>query len=194
MGGKKRKLAATLDDLSGDASKRVAFIRADARAAVSAPAGPSRTQLKAAAASPFDPQWPLVRGETASALLQRIGTDCVAREDGATRARSGVVVGLGAVSRALRRGALSAVVLAHDSGPPLFSAHVPVLAQKHGTAACVLACASAQLGQPFGLLRAATVGLDAALFPPEHGLVRMVADAGGETGVKLKGRASTPRG
>ena len=174
-----KRAAATLDDLDGVASSRVKFIRTDARAAVSSRAGPSQRALREATAA-ATPQCPVIDGEEAAALLRRLSADCVssADQDAGPCARPGVRVGLSAVTRALRRGTLRAAVIARDSGPPLLAAHLPALARARDVPACVLACASAQLGQPFGLLRAAAVGLDAEHFAADHPLVVLVARAG----------------
>ena len=80
-------------------------------------------------------------------------------------------LGRAKVTRALRRRELRALVLARDSGPPLLHAHLAALAQECGVPACVLACGSAQLGQPFGLLRASAIGLLAEHFAESHELV-----------------------
>ena len=51
-----------------------------------------------------------------------------------------------------------------------------------GVPVCVLPCGSAQLGQPFALLRAAAVGLRSAEFGEDHALVRAVERAGRSEG------------
>ena len=45
----------------------------------------------------------------------------------------------------------------------------------------VLACSSAQLGQPFGLLRAAAIGLDAGHFEEGHALVQLLRESAAAT-------------
>ena len=97
----RKRAAATLDDLGG-AAKKVAFVRDDARALASA--APSKSQLKAALAVPFDALPAPATGNVAEAVLSRLASDCVvgatAGADGRT-VRAGVVLGLGAVTRAL---------------------------------------------------------------------------------------------
>lgn len=166
----KRRAAATLDELGGAASGRVDFVRSDARAVKRT--APSNSQLKSALASPFEMAGGLA-GPTAAHVLRELVASCAG--DAAGRVQPGVVVGLGAVGRRLRRGELSALVVAREAMPPLLLAHVPVLAAQRGVPLCVLACSSAQLGQRFGLLRAAAVGLEARLFAADHALVRLLA-------------------
>ena len=170
-----------LDDLGG-AAKKVAFVRDDARALASA--APSKSQLKAALAVPFDALPAPATGNVAEAVLSRLASDCVVRAtagaDGRT-VRAGVVLGLGAVTRALRQGRLSAVMLAREPQPMLV-AHVAAVAAPCGVPVCVLPCGSAQLGQPFALLRAAAVGLRSAEFGEDHALVRAVERAGRSEG------------
>jgi ribosomal protein L7Ae-like RNA K-turn-binding protein len=177
----RKRAAATLDDLGG-AAKKVAFVRDDARALASA--APSKSQLKAALAVPFDALPAPATGNVAEAVLSRLASDCVvgatAGADGRT-VRAGVVLGLGAVTRALRQGRLSAVMLAREPQPMLV-AHVAAVAAPCGVPVCVLPCGSAQLGQPFALLRAAAVGLRSAEFGEDHALVRAVERAGRSEG------------
>lgn len=174
MAKTKRKRVATLEDLGGDASKGVKFIRTDARALIAA--APSNSKIKAALAAPHEPQWlPVTEGRTA-AVLQQLGADCsAARDVGNAHARDGVIIGLGAVSRALRRCELRAIVLARESQPPLLYAHVPLIAQQQRVPVCSLPCSSARLGQIFGLLRASAVGLAARSFEAAHPLVQLLA-------------------
>ena len=172
----KRRAAATLDELGGAASGRVDFVRTDARAVKRA--APSNSKLKGALASPFEMAAGLA-GPSAAGVLRELVASCAG--DAAGRVRPGVVVGLGAVGRRLRRGELSALVVAREAQQPLLLAHVPVLAAQRGVPLCVLACSSAQLGQRFGLLRAAAVGLEARLFAADHALVRLLAESASAT-------------
>ena len=175
--GKAKAPAKTLDELGGAASN-VHFVRTDARAAA-APAPISRTKLKHAFEWQLGPQWPLLDGEEKAKVLAQVGEACAA-EAAAGRdppRPASICVGRAAVTRTLRRGELRALVLAQDSGPPLLYAHLAPLAQERGAPACVLACSSAQLGQPFGLLRASAVGLRAEDFGEEHELVQLLRRA-----------------
>ena len=159
----KPKKAQTLDDVKGVASDVVHFLRTDARAAVST-APVSRTRLKQSFEWELAPRWPLLAGDDAAAALRHVSA-------AAGPLRAGLCIGRAAVTRALRRRELRAVVLARDAGPPLLSAHLAALAQDADAPVSLLACGSAQLGQPFGLLRASAVGLRSAHFAPEHALV-----------------------
>ena len=181
MPDKKRKrpakvVAATLGDLEGDASRRVSFLRTDARAAVPTlvPAAP----LKEAFHSDLDPRWVTAAGASTAAVLSRLSADIistVASADGAQRRAKGIHLGRASVCRLLRRRALSAAVLASDAGPPLTFAHVAVLAQESGAHVALLSCGSSHLGQQFGLLRASAIGLEAAHFPESHPFVQLIA-------------------
>lgn len=161
---KRRAAAPTLDALDGKAHLAVPFLRTDARAAVEA-ASTSKTKLKEAFSSELDPQWSAIAGDDGTAILRQLNLECGSGSgdngDGDARRIGALSVRLGraAVARALKRCALAAVVIAKDGGAPLLYAHLAALAQESGTPVCVLACSSAQLGQPFGLLRASTVGL-----------------------------------
>lgn len=178
---KKRKrpakvAAATLGDLEGDASRRVSFLRTDARAAVPTlvPAAP----LKEAFHSDLDPRWVTAAGASTAAVLSRLSADIIstlASADGAQRRAKGIHLGRASVCRLLRRRALSAAVLASDAGPPLTFAHVAVLAQESGAHVALLSCGSSHLGQQFGLLRASAIGLEAAHFPESHPFVQLIA-------------------
>jgi ribosomal protein L7Ae-like RNA K-turn-binding protein len=170
----KRRRAATVDDLGGVASNRVHFVRTDARPA-SAPAA-SRSKLKEALSSELEPQWKDAPRDLAAGIMQNLGA--VSSGD----ARIGVVTGRRAVARALRNGALRAVLIAREAGVPLLYAHLAALAQDSCTPVCVLACGSAQLGQPFGLLRASAIGLRTESFGHEHELVRLLVGAAGDGG------------
>ena len=172
---KKPSQAATLDELGGTASKKVKFIRTDARSLITS--APSNSKVKAALTSSLEPQWPPVTKERTAVVLKRIAADCsAARDAGDSHARDGVLIGLGSVTRALRRCELRAIVLAKESQPPLLYAHVPLLAQQQNVTVCALPCSSAQLGQIFGLLRASAVGLAASAFDSGHPLVQLLAE------------------
>ena len=67
----RKRAAATLDDLGG-AAKKVAFVRDDARALASA--APSKSQLKAALAVPFDALPAPATGNVAEAVLSRLAS------------------------------------------------------------------------------------------------------------------------
>ena len=162
--------AKTVDELGGAASSRVDFIRTDARAVRHVV--PSNTQVKGALASPYELSTG-VTGAAAAGVIRQLMVSCCGGQTGTVQ--SGVVLGLGAVTRRLRRGELRAVVMARDMQPPLLLAHMPVLAARQEVPLCVLACSSAQLGQPFGLLRAAAIGLDASHFEAEHVLVQLLS-------------------
>lgn len=171
MGGKKR-FAVTVDELGGSASSRVDFIRTDARAAKHAV--PSNTRLKDALSSPFD----IARGLTglaSAAVVRQLMTSCSGAPAGC--AQPGVVFGLGAVTRRLRRGELQAVIMAGEMHPALLVAHIPVLAARRAVPLCILDCSSAQLGQPFGLLRAAVIGFASEHFELEHPLMGLLAES-----------------
>ena len=189
MSKRKRPLKAaalTLEDLDGDASKRVSFLRTDARAAI-ATVPTSMTALKEAFVSELEPKWVAASGELAAAVLRQIGHACAAVAPAHAPQRqplAGIHLGRSCVCRALKRRALRAVVLAREAGPPLLYAHLAALAQEAGATVALLACSSAHLGQPFGLLRASAVGLDAELFPEAHPLVALVEAAAG-TGQRL---------
>ena len=166
MPKKRRRAAATLDQLE-HASERVPFLRTDAReASVVAPV--SRTRAKEALACDLDPEWSAASPATTTAVLRQLGADCAANS------APGVRLGRSAVTRALRRGELAALIVSREGGPPLSYAHLAAHAQQHGTAVSLLACSSAQLGQPFGLLRASCIGLLAHHFPASHPLVQLV--------------------
>ena len=170
MGGKgKKRFAVTVDELGGSASSRVDFIRTDARAAKRAT--PSNTHLKDTLSSPFD----VARGLTGPASAAVIRQLVALRT--ATPEQPGVVIGLGAVTRRLQRGELRAVVMAGEMHPALLVAHVPVQAARAAVPLCILECSSAQLGQPFGLLRAAAIGFTSKSFELEHPLIRLLAES-----------------
>lgn len=168
----KRKMAQTLDELGGAASN-VSFVKEDARAAAPLPQL-SKTKLKQAFEWDLSPQWPVLTGEEASAALRHIGEACAASSSARPAA---LCVGRAAVWRALRRKELAAILLAREGGPPLLSAHLAALAQESQTPTCLVACSSAQLGQPFGLLRASIVGLRAAHCATDEPLVVLLRDA-----------------
>ena len=128
MGKRKRNAALTLDDLGGVAAKKVSFIRADARAAVAS--GPSKSSLKSSLSSPHEPQWCHVSEPKATAMLQKIAAAYVSRSPGGGVARCGVVIGLNAVTRQLRRGRLRCVIMSREHIPALLLAHLRVLAQQ----------------------------------------------------------------
>jgi ribosomal protein L7Ae-like RNA K-turn-binding protein len=180
---KKRKAAVTLDELDGVASRAVPFLRTDARAAV-ATASTSNTRRKEGFTSELEPSWTAVSGEVAANVLRHLASGCVASSaersiTTAARARPHVRLGRGAVCRGLRQGALSAVVLARESGPPLLYAHIAALAQEHGVTVALIGCSSAQLGQPFGLLRTSAIGLGRESFSDNHELVQTLKNAAG---------------
>lgn len=179
MGKQRAKKAQTLDDLGGKASN-VFFVRTDAVAAL--PQSISHSKLKQAFDWELAPQWPLITGDNAAVILRHIGSACTAdAAAGRDPPRpGGIRLGRAAVTRALRRRELRAVILARDSGPPILYTHLAALAQDCGAPACLLACSSAQLGQPFGLLRASTVGLHASHFGEDHELVALLRRAGRE--------------
>ena len=179
MGKRKKPEAVTLEDLDGVASKRVGFLRTDARAAI-APTAASKTKLKEHFSSELEPQWVAASAELTATVLRRLSVECVAgaRVEGG-RARAGVRLGRNAVGRGLRQGALRAALLAQDAGPPLLYAHLAVHAQTQRSPVALLACSSAQLGQPFGLLRVSAVGLTADSFSEDHALVQLVQRAAG---------------
>ena len=141
----------------------------DAREA-SAAAVVSRTKAKEALASDLDPEWLAASQQMTASVLRQLGADCTADA-------SAVRLGRSAVSRALRRGELAALVVAREGGPPLSYAHLAALAQQRGVAVSLLACSSAQLGQPFGLLRASCVGLRAPHFEPTHPILQLIQRA-----------------
>ena len=170
MGGNgKKRFAVTVDELGGSASSRVDFIRTDARAAKRAT--PSNTHLKETLSSPFD----LARGLTGPAM-QAVIRELVRLRTAAPE-QPGVVIGLGAVTRRLQRGELRAIVMAGEIHPALLVAHIPVHAARAAVPLCILECSSAQLGQPFGLLRAAVIGFTSKCFALEHPLIRLLADS-----------------
>ncbi len=179
-GSSKRKRSAraavTVDQLGGGASSRVDFIRTDARALKRST--PSNTHIKGALNSPFELPSGLT-GLAAASVIRQLVASCSGGRTG--QVPQGMVVGLGAVTRRLRRGELRAVVVAREMHPALLVAHVPVLSARREVPLCLLGCSSAQLGQPFGLLRAAAVGLDAAHFEAEHPLVRLLAESASAT-------------
>ena len=171
--------AKTLDDLGGAASN-VSFIRTDA-SAISKSKSSSQTKIKQAFEWDLAPRWPLLNGEEAATILRGLSqltsaSDASGSSSGSARP-AGLCLGRAAVSRALRRRELRALVIAQDSGPPVLHAHLAALAQAAGTPSCLLACGSAQLGQPFGLLRASAVGLRASHFGEEHDLVALLTAA-----------------
>ena len=160
MGKKPQRAAATLDELASAGEtvvSRVPFLRTDARA-MQQPAGKSKSKMKQAFASDLEPNWPAASAEASSHILGLLGVECGSGDGGRNRA-SCVCLGRSAVARALKRNSLAALILAKDAGVPLLYSHLAVLAQASGTPVCVVACSSAQLGQPFGLLRASAVGL-----------------------------------
>ena len=170
MGGTgKKRFAVTVDELGGSASSRVDFIRTDARAAKRAT--PSNTHLKETLSSPFD----IARGLTGPAM-QAVIRELVRLRTAAPE-QPGVVIGLGAVTRRLQRGELRAIVMAGEIHPALLVAHIPVHAARATVPLCILECSSAQLGQPFGLLRAAVIGFTSKCFALEHPLIRLLADS-----------------
>ena len=188
MPKRKGRPAATLDSLDGEAHSRVSFLRTDARAAVATTA--SRTKLKEAFDSDLEPQWAMVSGEAASSALRLLSVEAASGATSTASSRhAGLCLGRGAVARALSRGELSAVVLAREAGAPLLVSHLAVLAQERGTSVCMLACGSAQLGQPFGLLRASAIGLHAESFGADHELVRLLR-ASAQARVPAKARAA----
>lgn len=177
MGKKRGRAAATVDDLDGEAASRVHFVRTDARAAVKAAA--SHAKLKEVFASDLEPQWTTVPAEVLGRVLQLLSaawSKSGTGDPGGTSsvATSYLCIGRAAVSRALKRGELSAVVLAREAGVPLLCAHMAVLAEERGTLIRQLPCGSAQLGQPFGLLRASTVGLRTSCFGDSHELLALL--------------------
>ena len=163
-----RKRAATLRELRGVASGKAGFIRSDARAVVTPNASKSRLKLALSASS--EPTWSAAPAADTASVLQRIATDCVDPQVGSARTRAGVIVGLRAVTRRLGRRSLRTVFVARDVRPTVLTAHLPVLARRCA-ALCALECTSAQLGQPFGLLRAAAIGLTTEGFAADHPLV-----------------------
>ena len=170
--------AKTLDDLGGAASN-VSFIRTDA-SAISKSKTSSQTKINKRRKG-SGPRWPLLNGEEAATILRGLSqltsaSDASGSSSGSARP-AGLCLGRAAVSRALRRRELRALVIAQDSGPPVLHAHLAALAQAAGTPSCLLACGSAQLGQPFGLLRASAVGLRASHFGEEHDLVALLTAA-----------------
>ena len=167
----KRK-AVTVDELGGSAHSRVDFIRTDARAVKRAT--PSNTHLKGALSSPFELPSGLTGLAAAGVIRQRVSS-CTGGQTG--QVPSGVVIGLGAVTRRLRRGELQAVIVAREMHPPLLVAHLPVLAAKSGVPLCLLGCSSAQLGQPFGLLRVAAIGFAVDHFGLDHPLIQLLAES-----------------
>ena len=170
MGGKgKKRFAVTVDELGGSASSRVDFIRTDARAAKRAT--PSNTHLKDTLSSPFDIARGLTGPASAAVIRQLVTLRTAAPE------QPGVVIGLGAVTRRLQRGELRAVVMAGEMHPALLVAHIPVQAARAAVPLCILECSSAQLGQPFGLLRAAAIGFTSKSFELEHPLIRLLAES-----------------
>ena len=125
-------------------------------------------------------------------VLQRIATDCVDAEVGSARARPGVIIGLRAVTRRLGRRSLRAVFVARNMRPSVLVAHLPVLARRHAVL-CALDCTSAHLGQPFGLLRAAAIGLSAEAFTADHPLVELASTLQPAAGPSEAGAAAEPR-
>ncbi|KAL1529491.1 hypothetical protein AB1Y20_000437 [Prymnesium parvum] len=179
MGKRQKTEALTLHELGGKASRKVSFLRTDATALIDA--APSNTKLKAALASPLEPQWPVVGKEDCEAVLQWLGElSSSTLQDGG--AAGGMVMGLQAVTRSLRREELRAVVLARDSHAPILYAHIPLIAQlqtqrdpQRAVVVKRLPCSSAQLGQPFGLLRASVVGLRTAHFSSTHPFIQVLS-------------------
>jgi len=169
---KKRKAAATVMDLGGVVSSKVSFIRTDARAACRE-AAPSQTVLKAALSSPFEPTWPRVPAAAVSELVAGISAECAAQRGASSCAHPGVVVGLRSVTRALRRGQLRALVATSELQPPLLLAQLAALAHTQDAHLAVIPTSAAALGQPFGLLRAAVIGLTAEHYAPDHPLVAL---------------------
>lgn len=169
----------TLDELGGEASKKVGFIRTDAKAVIEPSA--SSSKLKSSLASPLEPRWPDVSKEHCSTVLQRLATLCTPESRGGAPSE-GVIFGINAVTRALRRSELSVVILARASQSPILYAHIPLISQlqqmqreqsakEQGTIVCMMPCSSAQLGQPFGLLRVSALGLKSAQYSDTHPLV-----------------------
>ena len=116
----KKRAAQTVDSLGGGAPGRVDFIRTDARAVKRAAV--SNTQLKDALGSPFEMPKGLAGPKTTD-IIRSLMAICVSG-----RPAPGVVIGLGAVSRRLRRGELRALVVAREAQPAMALAHLPVLA------------------------------------------------------------------
>lgn len=164
--GKKRPAAVTLDQLSGVASEKVRFIRKDARAVISA--APSQTKLKASLGSPLEVQWAEHSAAQLQAVMQLVKSSCVSAGGGPG---AGTVVGLNAVRRALSRGSLRAVIVATQMQPQALLTQLAAVAHQHRVALGSLSCSTARLGQPFGLLRAAAVGLRATEFAGDHPLL-----------------------
>ena len=169
---KRGRAASTVDELGGTASEIVSFIRTDARA-VAREQGPSQTQLKSALTSSFEPAWPRVSAEAAASIVGGIARECSSSSAGARRP-AGIVVGLRATSRAVKRGEIRVVVAASELQPPLLLAQLAVHAHAAGAHLAVLPSTAAALGQPLGLLRAAVLGLQSRVFDEAHALVRLV--------------------
>ena len=176
----------TLDELGGEASKRVAFVRTDAKSLVAS--GTSNTKVKAMLKSPLEPQWPTVGKERCAEVMQHVKAACAAG-GGAQSVQAGTLIGLRAASRALQRGELRAVILARESQNQMLSSHLPLLAQlstpvgaaQQATARVVmLPCSSGQLGQLLGMLRVSAVGLSATEFGDSHPLMQLLAQVGGD--------------
>ena len=168
---KRGRAASTVDELGGTASEIVSFIRTDARA-VAREQGPSQTQLKSLTSS-FEPAWPRVSAEAAASIVGGIARECSSSSAGARRP-AGIVVGLRATSRAVKRGEIRVVVAASELQPPLLLAQLAVHAHAAGAHLAVLPSTAAALGQPLGLLRAAVLGLQSRVFDEAHALVRLV--------------------
>jgi ribosomal protein L7Ae-like RNA K-turn-binding protein len=172
MAKKRGRAAATVSELGGVVSSKVAFIRTDARAACR-DAAPSQTRLKTALLSPFEPSWPHVSAAAVSALVKGLSAECTAQLDVSPKP-PGFIVGLKSVTRALRRGKIRAIVAASELQPPLLLAQLAVLSEAHGAHLAVVPTTAAALGQPLGLLRAAVIGLSSAQLAPDHPLVTLV--------------------
>eukprot|EP00967_Tisochrysis_lutea_P127315 scaffold216312_cov31-Tisochrysis_lutea.AAC.1 len=172
MPRKRSRAAATVGELGGVVSSKVSFIRTDARAACESSA-PSQTSLKAALSSPFEPSWPHVPAALVSQLLSAISAECTVAISG-QRPGPGVIVGLRAATRALRRGELSALIAVAELQPPMLLAGLAVLADAKDTHLSVIPSTSTVLGQPFGFLRAAVIGFSSSHFAPSHQLVKLV--------------------
>ena len=170
---KRRAAAVTLDELGGAASKRVGFIRTDAKAIV-APTS-SKSKLKASLVSPFEPKWPRASAEQAAQLLQQVAGSAALESSRA----AGVIIGLNAVGRALRRGEVSAVILGQDLPQPLVVASLAAQAQQRRVPVCMLPFDSARLGQPFGLLRATAIGFASHVFDDAHATVQLIGHVSG---------------
>ena len=194
-----KRRAVTLDDLSGAAHERVSFLRTDARAAVGTKV--SRTKQKEAFVSDLEPHWVPASGEASASILRQLGDEHDAGSVSTSDSGAVVCLGRNAVTRALRQRSLRTVILARDSGPQLLYAHLAPLAQQGDVSVCVLACTSARLGQPFGLLRCSALGLRRDAFNESHALVQLVKRAASpalllpwlDAAVRAREPSETPR-